>query len=105
MCDKTDYPIPITGRIALVSRGSCTFAEKSGLAGKMGAVGTIIFNNAAVAIPGMTLEQNGTTKFGPVIPTVGISGTEGNALADLIKSGASVIAALTVKTVIANVTT
>jgi carboxypeptidase Q len=95
----------ITGNIALISRGSCTFAEKSGLAGKMGAVGAIIFNNAPVEIPGMTLEQNGTTKFGPVIPTVGISGTEGNALADLIKSGAAVTAALTVKTVIANVTT
>jgi carboxypeptidase Q len=102
---KTDYSKMIPGNIALISRGSCTFAEKSGLAGKMGAVGAIIFNNAPVAIPGMTLDANGTTKFGPVIPTVGISGTEGNALAALIKSGTAVMAALTVKTVIVNVTT
>jgi hypothetical protein len=71
----------------------------------MGAVGAVIFNNAAIAIPGMTLEQNGTTKYGPVIPTVGISGTDGQGLVDLIKNGTSVTAALTVKTIIANVTT
>lgn len=71
----------------------------------MGALGAIIFNNAAVAIPGMTLQENGTTKYGPLIPTVGISGTDGNALADLIKKGVAVTAALDVKTVIANVTT
>lgn len=102
---QADYPAPITGSIALISRGTCTFSEKSGLAGKMGAVAAIIFNNAPGDIGGMTLAENGTSIFGPLVPTVGISGTEGKALADSIKAGSVVTATLNVKTVIADVIT
>lgn len=71
----------------------------------MGAVAAIIFNNAPEDISVMTLAENGTSKFGPLVPTVGISGTEGKALADSIKAGTVVTATLNVKTVIADVTT
>lgn len=53
----------------------------------------------------MTLDANGTTKYGPLIPTVGISGAAGSALAAQIKAGTVITAALNVKTVIENVNT
>lgn len=65
----------------------------------------IIFNNAPGNIGGMTLDANGTTKYGPLIPTVGISGAAGSALAAQIMAGTVITAALNVKTVIENVNT
>lgn len=102
---QTDYPAPITGKIALISRGTCSFADKSSIAGKFGAVAAVIFNNKPENIGEISLNEKGNTKFGPVIPTVGISGTEGTALANSIKAGSIVTAAGYVKTVIGNVTT
>lgn len=105
MLSKADYPNLITGNIALISRGTCNFDLKSSLAGKNGAVGVILFNNAPGDMDGISLDSSGVTEFGPVIPTVGTSGTDGNALAALIKTGSVVTAALDVKTVIATVST
>ncbi|KAG8744597.1 Leucyl aminopeptidase yscIV, partial [Ceratobasidium sp. 428] len=47
-CDATDYDgLNVTGKIAFISRGTCTFAIKSTLARNAGAVAAIIYNNVA----------------------------------------------------------
>lgn len=46
-CDAADYPAEVTESIALISRGTCPFAQKSALAEAAGAVGAIIHNNVS----------------------------------------------------------
>ncbi|KDN40567.1 hypothetical protein RSAG8_08039, partial [Rhizoctonia solani AG-8 WAC10335] len=51
-CDVSDYDgLDVRGKIALISRGSCTFAVKSTLAKNAGAAGAIIYNNVANQAP------------------------------------------------------
>jgi len=65
----------VTGRIALMERGGVAFAVKSRNARDAGAIGAIIFNNAAGAFGG-TL---GHAELGD-IPTLSISQADGHAL-------------------------
>lgn len=51
-CDSQDYPLNVTGSIALVRRGKCSFGDKSILAGKLGALGVLIYNNEPGSISG-----------------------------------------------------
>ncbi|WP_234347937.1 M28 family peptidase [Streptomyces specialis] len=75
-CAAADFgPGPLTGRIALIERGTCTFAEKQANAAEAGAAGALIRNN----VPG---ELSGTLG-GPehaAIPTGGISRADGEEL-------------------------
>ncbi|KAF2396070.1 putative aminopeptidase Y [Trichodelitschia bisporula] len=102
-CNATDYPPAVRGNIALVSRGSCTFASKSALAGAAGAQGAVIYNNIPGGIPGMTLGTE-PSPFGPTVPTLGISRENGTDLVSRLASG-PVVGNLYVKTDIANATT
>lgn len=43
-CEASDFP-KLTGKIALISRGTCPFGTKSELAGKAGAVAAVVYNN------------------------------------------------------------
>ncbi|WP_370890591.1 M20/M25/M40 family metallo-hydrolase [Janibacter sp. GXQ6167] len=75
-CAISDYAgADLTGKIALVSRGTCSFAQKSQVAGQAGADAAIIYNNAPGAL-------NGT--LGGVsdanIPTTGMTQADGQAL-------------------------
>ena len=40
-CDASDYPASVSGNIAFVLRGSCTYGVKSELAGRAGAVAAV----------------------------------------------------------------
>lgn len=73
-CDAADFPAPVAGKIALIKRGSCPFAQKANNAKVAGAIGAIIYNNIAGPLPG-TLGGSGN-----FAPTVGISDTDGAAL-------------------------
>jgi PA domain len=71
-------PIPagqVTGRIALIIRGTCTFATKSLNAQLAGATGVIIFNNVAAGFPGL---GGGDPRI--TIPTIGLTFADGLAL-------------------------
>ncbi|MEW1721566.1 M28 family metallopeptidase [Streptomyces sp. NPDC093109] len=82
-CAAGDYAADAyTGRIALIQRGGCTFAQKQQEAGAAGAVGAIIYNNTTGALSG-TL---GDPDVG-VIPTGGISQEDGRALAADVAGG------------------
>lgn len=80
---QADYTgIDVNGKIALVSRGTCTFAIKTLLASSNGAVGTIIYNNAAGVISGGTLGAEDPNYD----PTAWISQAAGLALVEKLKT-------------------
>jgi carboxypeptidase Q len=71
---QTDYP-DLTGKIALISRGTCQFGLKAAYAGGTGAVGVLIYNNAEGALLGTLSEE--IRPEGPYVPTIGISQADG----------------------------
>ncbi|WP_329065881.1 M28 family metallopeptidase [Streptomyces sp. NBC_01429] len=76
-CEATDYASgDYTGRIALIQRGGCTFAEKQKEAGAAGAVGALVYNN----VPGPLGGTLGDPAAG-VVPTGALSQEDGQALA------------------------
>ena len=71
---EADYlGLDVTGKIALIRRGTTTFEEKANVAEKMGAAGAIIYNN----VSGDIKMNVGETK----IPVCSISQNDGEALA------------------------
>lgn len=75
-CDAADWDSAATaGKIAIVQRGACAFAQKSQQAKTAGAAALIIYNNA-------TGELNGTLGDNPqgVTPTTGITQADGEAI-------------------------
>lgn len=82
-CEAADYAtLSVAGKIALVSRGGCTFAQKQQVAAGAGAAGAIVYNNVAGNLNG-TL---GDPAAG-VIPTGGITQADGQALAAQAAAG------------------
>lgn len=75
----------ITGRIALIDRGTCTFASKVKAAQNAGAVGAIIVNNVAGAAPALGGSDPTIT-----IPSASLSLADGNALKAQLGNGVSV---------------
>jgi Zn-dependent M28 family amino/carboxypeptidase len=83
-CEESDFTAAgVAGKVALVSRGSCTFAIKAANAGAAGAVAVLVYNN----VPGPV---NGT--LGGLVPgsapAGGLTQADGQALA--AQSGAAV---------------
>lgn len=78
--------VDATGKIALVSRGACTFAAKSLAAAEAGALGAIIHNNGDGTLNG-TL---GGADDG-FVPTTGITLAEGQALKGEMVDGPVVV--------------
>ena len=75
----TNPPLPdLTGKVALINRGACTFSEKVATAKARGAIGAIIVNNVA----GDPTALGATESFGARddIPAVMISKADGAAL-------------------------
>jgi aminopeptidase Y len=75
-CESADFAGFPAGNIALISRGSCTFAIKATNAYAAGATGVVIYNN----IPGELAGTLGNT-FTLDVPVVGISQAAGQELA------------------------
>ncbi|MDN3020391.1 M28 family metallopeptidase [Streptomyces sp. S.PB5] len=87
-CEAGDYAAgAFTGRIALVKRGGCTFAQKQQIAAEAGAVGAIIYNNTSGVLSG-TLGDTASAR----IPTAGLSQAEGEALAAEVAAGEVTVA-------------
>ncbi|OKI32982.1 amidohydrolase [Streptomyces sp. TSRI0281] len=81
-CEAADYASEtFTGKIALIKRGGCSFAEKQAAAATAGAAGAVIYNNTEGVLSG-TLGDAPSGK----IPTGGLTQAEGEKLvADLAK--------------------
>ena len=74
----------VKGKIALIQRGSCKFAEKSQAAEKAGAAAVIIFDNTASATPpGMSGDPAITVS----IPVLSITQANGKTLSGLLATG------------------
>lgn len=85
----------LTGKIALIYRGSCYFSDKALAAQNAGAVGVIIVNNVAGApIP---MGSGGTSGPSVTIPVVMVSNVDGATIYDALANG-TVIAFLGNKT-------
>ncbi|KAK4102366.1 Zn-dependent exopeptidase [Parathielavia hyrcaniae] len=93
-CDAADFPDTVSGNIALISRGTCTFAQKALNAKAAGALGAIVYNN----VPG---ELSGTLgePFLEYAPVVGLSQADGLALLEMLAAG-EVIGTLNVDAVV-----
>ncbi|MGX6742311.1 M28 family metallopeptidase [Streptomyces xantholiticus] len=82
-CEAADYASgTFTGKIALIKRGGCTFADKQAAAAGAGAVGAIVYNNTEGVLSG-TLGDQASAK----IPTGGITQAEGEKLAAELAQG------------------
>ncbi|THW60468.1 Zn-dependent exopeptidase [Aureobasidium pullulans] len=51
-CSAGDFPVNMTGAIALIRRGTCTFGDKSANAGRAGADAAVIYNNEGGGLSG-----------------------------------------------------
>ncbi|MER7757063.1 M28 family metallopeptidase [Kitasatospora sp. NPDC097643] len=82
-CAPTDYPAgAVTGRIALIRRGGCSFADKQAAAATAGAAAAIVYNNTDGDLNG-TLGDPAAGR----IPTAGITRAAGEALAAKAATG------------------
>ncbi|KAI1105330.1 Zn-dependent exopeptidase [Jackrogersella minutella] len=84
-CAAADHPDTLTGKLALIARGDCTFVQKLELAGEKGAIGAIIYNSEDTGVATGTL---GGAK--ELIPVAGITRAEGLSIASRIAEGATV---------------
>jgi minor extracellular serine protease Vpr len=82
----------LTGAIALIARGTCTFSTRIWNAQSAGAVGVVISNN--VGGPPISMGQDGTANQ-PTIPGVMVSNTTGKTLTGLGGSPTTINAAKT----------
>jgi Zn-dependent M28 family amino/carboxypeptidase len=83
-CNPAEASAVTPGSVALVRRGTCTFAQKATHAAAAGAVGLIVINVEDTPLSDGTLGEDATG----VIPTGGVSRSAGDALAN--RAGASV---------------
>ncbi|KAL3425964.1 peptidase family M28 [Phlyctema vagabunda] len=51
-CEQADYPTNLAGAIAFIKRGTCSFGDKSALAGKNGAIAAVVYNNEKGSLQG-----------------------------------------------------
>jgi Zn-dependent M28 family amino/carboxypeptidase len=77
-CEATDYTADVAGKIALIKRGGCSFAQKQQTAAAAGAIGAIVYNNTDGDVNG-TLGGPENAK----IPTGGVTAAAGAQLATL----------------------
>lgn len=82
-CEIEDFPAEVEGKIALISRGECPFAQKSINAKTAGAAVAIVYNNVPEGVVAGTLGS----AFGAYAPVFGISQADGQAILDKIAAG------------------
>ncbi|KAL8913926.1 MAG: hypothetical protein Q9171_001311 [Xanthocarpia ochracea] len=103
-CGAADYPSTLTGKIALISRGSCEFGLKSARAGAAGAVAAVIYDNVDGPAFAGTLGA-AVRPEGPLIPTAGITLARGTALKNQLTGNATLTGDLDIVSIRENRTT
>jgi Zn-dependent M28 family amino/carboxypeptidase len=83
-CAPTDAAGVAPGSVALVPRGTCTFAQKAAHAAAAGAAGLIVINTDDVPLADGTLGEDATG----IVPTGGVRRSDGDTLAG--RAGATV---------------
>lgn len=95
-CTAEDFPPEAAGQIVLLSRGECTFGQKSINAKTAGAAAIVIYNN----VPGPLSGTLGAA-FAKYAPVVGISQEDGQAILEKLQAG-EVVANLEIDAVTEN---
>ncbi|KFZ12414.1 hypothetical protein V502_07107 [Pseudogymnoascus sp. VKM F-4520 (FW-2644)] len=90
-CEAGDFPAEVSGKIALISRGTCTFGAKAKLAKAAGAVGVVVYNNEDGVVQGTLGEE------GDYPPTIGISKAQGEKFLAAIAAGTAQTANLIIE--------
>lgn len=83
LCDNPNEPGNVSGKIAVVYRGTCEFSQKAINAQNGGAIGVIIINNVA----GVMALAPGAFGASVTIPVLMISNTDGAALRAALDNG------------------
>lgn len=87
-CDADAWAgLDATGQVALVSRGTCSFSEKSAAAGAAGASAVIVYNN----VPGEALNGTLGAPDDSYIPSVGVTLEEGQSLIAALPTTATLV--------------
>ncbi|EEP82786.1 hypothetical protein UREG_07651 [Uncinocarpus reesii 1704] len=81
-CAAGDYPSDTEGKIVLLERGTCSFAEKCALAYKAKAAGAVVYNSVPGPLRGTLGGVSDET-----VPIVGISREDGLALVGELENG------------------
>ncbi|OTB07093.1 hypothetical protein M426DRAFT_9165 [Hypoxylon sp. CI-4A] len=84
-CNAEDHPDTLSGAVALIARGDCTFLQKITLAGEKGAVAAVIYNNVDAGLAAGTLGE-----VNDLIPVAGITRADGLLLASQVENGETV---------------
>jgi aminopeptidase Y len=81
-CHQSDYPATVKGNVALIMRGTCSFGQKSILAGRAGAIAAVIW------FPGY-MSPSGTlgTPDKDQVPTFGVSEADVKQYFEPLKKG------------------
>ncbi|KAI0397998.1 aminopeptidase Y [Xylariaceae sp. FL0594] len=85
-CNPEDFSTDVDGKVALIGRGSCTFATKVQNAASAGAVAAMIYNNEPVGVASGTLA--GVNDY---VAVGGLSQADGLALAERVAAGEEVV--------------
>ena len=93
-CDAADYPASVSGNVALISRGSCTFAIKATNAKAAGASAAVIYNNIPLQALSGTLGGDGN-----YAPVVGVTQEIGNDLLAKVGNSTAVPATVFIETI------
>jgi Zn-dependent M28 family amino/carboxypeptidase len=81
-CEANDFPAAVSGAVALMQRGTCTFGTKVANAQAAGAVAAIIFNRGTPGNEGAIAGTLGAPQADPGIPALGASFAVGQDLSD-----------------------
>ncbi|CAI6332599.1 unnamed protein product [Periconia digitata] len=98
-CTLEDYPTSVTGNIAFIKRGECSFAQKATNAKTAGASGVIIYNHLNETLSGTLGEP------GDWLPTASVEYGPGQAILAQLSGSNSTTASLTIDVVQENRTT
>ncbi len=89
-CTALTNGADIAGNIALIERGACAFVDKVANAEAAGAIGVIVFNDAARGDAVLVMGGSGTF----TIPSMFVGHSDGQAMADAYNAGSTVTATL-----------
>ncbi|HEX8086960.1 MAG TPA: M28 family peptidase [Solirubrobacteraceae bacterium] len=82
-CEDSDFPASLTGRVAVIQRGTCDFGLKARKAQDRGAPAVIIFNEGTLGDPDRNGLINGTVEgYGVTIPVLEATYAAGRHLVD-----------------------